>query len=276
MNDQAWMDSHYPRCVRCGLRTYVSNLTGARCAEVTGTAQCPAYNLPESDRPAYPYVDSLHAVEIDKSAGQKARETPPEGSDPSLPPIKGRSAKDYTVLPEGFTFERPAVLDADPDMDFTVAVVRGIGVEYRHVACGYGDVEVVEVVPDMGTPTYRVFGSWVEAHDYVCDTARREVLDEMGHDCSIGWTYGVGPCEGCAAVWCDYCETGDHATTDCPHPDHEAYDAAQGAVMETDGIGVERCCADYSYVPSGRTMVETHTFDCETAQSQSKVWWDAR
>lgn len=89
---------------------------------------------------------------------------------------------DYTILPTGFTFERPAVLDADPDMDFTVATVRGIGVEYRHTACGYGDAEVVTVVPDMGRPSYRTFPTWVEAHDYVCDTARREVLAEMGHD----------------------------------------------------------------------------------------------
>lgn len=80
MSDQAWTDSHYPRCARCGLRTYVSNLTGARCAEVTGTAECAAYNLPESERPEYPYVDSLHTLENGPS---QVGQTPSE----SIPPV---------------------------------------------------------------------------------------------------------------------------------------------------------------------------------------------
>lgn len=127
----------------------------------------------------------------------------PEGQGVISPPISGTPKTDYTVLPEGFSFERPAMLDADPDWDSTVATVRGICVEYRHLSIVDGDAEIVTVVPDMGRPSYRTFPSWVEAHDYVCDTARREVLAEIGHACRSGWEYGVAPCERCAVEPCD-------------------------------------------------------------------------
>lgn len=102
---------------------------------------------------------------------------------------------DYTVLPEGFTFERPAVLDGA----FTVASVRGICVEYHHVVEDGGIADYVAVYPDQGRPSYRLFPSWIAAHDYACNTARREVLDELGHDCprTGGWEYGAACGEGC-------------------------------------------------------------------------------
>ena len=59
---ESWRDAHYPRCVRCGLRTYVSNLTGKRIDEPTATPNCPGWLEPEATRPAYPWVGSTHEV----------------------------------------------------------------------------------------------------------------------------------------------------------------------------------------------------------------------
>lgn len=62
MKNSTWMDLHYPRCVRCGLRTYVSNLSGLRCSEVGASPSCAAYDEPEEQRPTWPYSGSRHAV----------------------------------------------------------------------------------------------------------------------------------------------------------------------------------------------------------------------
>lgn len=104
------------------------------------------------------------------------------------------------VLP--FTTSPPAMLNAamqaDPGWDYSVATVRGICVEYVHYAVD--GVDFVAVLPEMGIPTFARFPTWVSAHDYVCDTARADVLAEIGHACPAlngADTYGA-TCERCA------------------------------------------------------------------------------
>ena len=61
-SQQAFIESRYPRCTRCNLRTYVHVFTGVRVDAVTGSAQCPGYNLPDEQMPVYPYIGSAHTV----------------------------------------------------------------------------------------------------------------------------------------------------------------------------------------------------------------------
>lgn len=165
-----------------------------------------------------------------------------------------------------FTTDRPAVLDIDPDKVVPSAVARGICVEYHHLTV-WADGAVIEVgmvLPDMGRPSYAVFGSWLEAFDWATSAARADVLAEIGHDCprTMAWEYGAACgtwCEVEASCRCSAVPCGGACM--CPGGRHADYVAAGVPCASCDPRGTCRQC----HGPLGEDNIDDTCGPCAEA-----------